>query len=986
MSTKLSEIIPKEELTFFGLTLQRLNIDLDTGDPESNGSVFTLTLVQESGQVFELENINFTDGVAPLVNLKLGGLDIIGSVVSWEETAIDIGGHSIFTVQLAQYKNLFLDSFKVKEVSYVSQSEFINNTILVSGIIIGGITFGPSISEIFTLFKDKIFPIGSGQISFNFDELNLDSNSEPLIKLNKEETTLFDIVDDFAKENNFNYSLDFKLVNSITIISFIKNRNINELNPVSREFDNILDAIKNADNDKIISYKKGYAITKNFTQQYNTVPSQVDFLNQKIINVVYGGFQSDFLHFTKGDIKQFWGFDSDGNLLDRPKKFDKMTKILNNKDIFSEDTDLRQFMNIWGKQFVVNSTHLTEILPLTPEQQEAVAQEEQAMVDLIEAILAHFNSLPVRQLGDLYRNGETIFREFVNQYLIDNTDITDQAMFDFTIAMLDGPNDTVLLDPDSMVGIFDRELNSLSPNYPSIDEILIGVGKAEIYKFQGFVGLELKSVQISLEQARVNIIVPSGAEISSYCFPSGEHPLLSSPLAQTNFRESDGQWPSYIELPELPTSNGLTQYAWASKIISSINHINTRDKDYIKVNVKKYQQYYIITIPGQLLQITSTILENGTKIDLDVIELINDVFISTINTQKRYGPFIVLDGELLDEQSQEFKSALHDPKFRIKNIVDNSLVPERFSNNGALSKSASLLKMENFIIKNANNLHPAIQFIQSFGTLEVAGLPRKEAFDGTIFPDGSFIDRVSINIGTDGIKTIYYVKPNRKDIIKKEITKIAPTKDTPLEPSPKNEDPVVNDEPALPDSKEVGLTDKGMEYVYKKPEGGQGVIVDKEGTTPFYTVRRQNYADIDSQTFAGGINITNSYFLAEWTDARNMSEPEDSPGLLLPGTRVNVSIFSESEFGPFVASFDSPPPNSAPGTIFSADSIGPRYAITLDGGWNIPPLLDDVVNVQEPEGFGGSLLPGTKVSVQLFNNGSDFYISHAPQTFAPPKP
>lgn len=276
MSDKLSEMIPKEQMMFFGLTVQRLNIDFNNDEDDSKnntGNIFTLTLIKESGQIFELENINFANGVAPLANLKLGELNIIGSVVSWEETAVDIGGNSIFVVTLIQYKGLFLNSFKIQEASYVSKPEFVNNTILAPGNIINGTTFGSPISEIFALFENRVFVLGENNVFFNFDELKTELNTEHLIKFNKEETTLWDIIDDFAKKNDFNYSLDLKLVNNFVMISFIKNKNINELNPISREFNNILDALIDADNGRIINCKRGYTITKNFTQEYKISPS-----------------------------------------------------------------------------------------------------------------------------------------------------------------------------------------------------------------------------------------------------------------------------------------------------------------------------------------------------------------------------------------------------------------------------------------------------------------------------------------------------------------------------------------------------------------------------------------------------------------------------------------------------------------------------------------------------------------------------------------
>jgi hypothetical protein len=1006
-------MLPPEQQSFFGLTLQRLSVDFG---PFGEGTTFTLTLIKESGQNFTLQDVNFRDSIVPIINLKFGELNVIAAVISWKETVIDIGGKSIYVVTLAQYRRLFLNGFSVVETfhmpsSFANFGALINDegvlekpflyrgTVYVPTVVIDETIFGPPITEIFELFKDESFRMGLGLVSFNFDGLNPDFNIENLIKLRSDgKTSLFTIINDYAATNNFDYSLSFELIDGVYQISFVKNTVIEQASLLAEDITGhieggILDAIALAQSGQIINYERGFSIDKDFVQ--NTESFQpVDFGHKQIINIVRGGPESEFLQFTKGDIHQFWGFTASGTLAEAPDDLGKMEQILNNENIIDEDTDLRKFMNLWGRQFIVNSTHLTEIQPLTPEQEEAVAKEEQAMIDLIEALLAYFNELPVRKLGDKYRNGQYAFDAFLDQYSVDNPDITSQAIFDFNRAMLDGPNDTVLLDPDSMVGIFDRELNSLFSHYPSVDDILAAVGEGDIYQFQGFIGLSLKSTQVSLDQARKILQIPASVQVASLCFPSIDHPLANNSLAKENFRASDGRWPSYIELPKLPTSTSRKQYTWASKIISSVNHISItttnnkikETKHYIKAEIRQYNNYYIIMLPGQLLRITTT----DNKTTLDIITNLNNAFVSSVNSAQLYGPFVVSNGKLLDENSEDFITSLSEgSKFQVKNIINNRLVPETFSKNGELSKTASLEVMKAFLVKNLLTLDRPTRSAYQFGSLTVAGLPAKEAFDGLTFPDGSFLNRISINFDTDGIKTTYYVQtPDPKELTNKEEDIEEEIPGVEEVPEPKKEE-VKIDEPKLEsDPKQNTLSDKELEYIYKKPEGGQGIIVDKEGTSPFYTVRRTNYGDIDSQTFAGGLNITNSYFLAEWEHTRNLSEPEDSPGLLLPGTRVNVSIFSESaDHGPYLFSFDSTPSNSAPGTIFSADSIGPRYAITLDGGvWNLPSLLENVVNVQEPEGFGGSLLPGTRVSVQLFNNGSDFYISHAPQTFAPPLP
>lgn len=651
------------------------------------------------------------------------------------------------------------------------------------------------------------------------------------------------------------------------------------------------------------------------------------FLNQKIVNVIRGGFKSDFLQFTTGDIRQFWGFTGSGTLLGDPPELRKMEEILNFERYVGDDGDLRKYMNLWGRQFVVDSTRLTEILPLTPEQEVAIAEEEQAMVDLIEVLLSYFNSLPIRQLGDPYRNGADEVNDFLVQYNSNHPEIFDQpasiygGLSNFHTAFSEGTEKVVLEpQPNSLMETFDRELNSLNPHYPSVDEILVIIADRN----PDGVRLLLDSTQISLEQQRISREIPIGTEISTYCFPSGSHPLNSQFLARENVRESNGSWPSYVELPELPRDRGDASYNWASKIVSSVNHIEVGRKHYIKVNVRKYKDFYLITLPNELLQIESKDppadlthefpfkatpagdmnpeTTNLPITNLTIITQLKQAFIAIKNTKKRYGPFIVLDGKLLDEQSQEFTNVLNNPNFKIKNIIDDTLIPENFSNNGTLSFLESMKAMEDFIITNGGNSRPLMSLTQSFGTLEVAGLPRKEAFDGTIFPDGSFIDRISVNFDINGIKTIYYVKPKNIKSLPKEDKKVPEElplgKCSPESPSKdEKKDPVIN-EPETHDPKENKLSDKeNMEIIEKRGGLGQIMTASRDG----YSVQLVSYS-----------RPTTTFLSTSYVGVQNLAELEIGQGHLPVGTYVTVTIQHDHKDGPGIPTIEQTPQVFAP--------------------------------------------------------------------------
>lgn len=1015
MSVKLSEMISADQRQIFGLTIQRINIDIG---PFGGENTYTFTLIKEPGQTFQLQDVTFRDGVAPFINLTFAELDVFASVISWKETIADIGGNSIYTVVLAQYNRVFLQHFQFQEINHliifdpITHKNVLNEDLVAQGAIVDeegilqevflwddivyipekmilppsvfmqnqpAVIFGPPITKIFDAFKDKIFNIGGVSLLFNFDGLLIDNGVEqPIhIRLFREynRITLFTVIEDYAVDNNFEYSSRVKRINEgentgIYEVSFYKHIVPDGINGFATENDSVLNVLAAMHNGEIINHERGYAVAKDFTTRtsfsvkerdfippgYVVVPVDpenlvdkvfvtkgitefIDFTSKKIVHIVRGGLQSNFLNFTAGDIHQFWGFKSPGVLKDPPSTSDlsKMNKILNNEDIIDDDGYLREFMNLWGRQFVVDGTRLIEFLPLTPEQEVAIAEEEQAIIDLIEALLAHFNSLPRRKLGDHYRNGEEIFRGFLLQYKNDHPEIFDNkptniydGLKDFLTAASNGPNNTVFLDPDSVVGKFNTALNSLGPSYPSIDDILMQIGEAEFYQFQGYVGLSLISTQISLEQERILRQIPASIRAKGMCFPSVDHPLSRISKAIANFRSSIGQWPSYIKLPKLPPNKGDTEHEWGSKIISTINHAGTTKIDpktkfkiksnYVRVDVKQYNNFYIITLPGQMLQIqtvTSKTTDNpdgDQKRELKIIEHLNDAFIATEDTQKRYGPFVVSEGRTLDENNKEYSDIINNPsEYVIKNIVNDRLVPENFNPDGKLSYLESIEEMKKFITQNLSAIDvPKVQSNQ-FGSITVAGLPVEQAFLPILYAGFSRIARININFDINGIKTTYYTEiPQREDIqndveISDRLEPLEEKLDKIIAKKPKNEVVDINEPKLESDPKQNTLSDKELEYIYKKPEGGQGVIEDVEPRGPFYTVRRVNYADIDPQTFAGGLNITGSYFAAEWKHVRNLAESTKSPGYLLPGTIVNVSIFSDSEFGPFLPYIEQSP-------------------------------------------------------------------------------
>jgi hypothetical protein len=93
-------------------------------------------------------------------------------------------------------------------------------------------------------------------------------------------------------------------------------------------------------------------------------------------------------------------------------------------------------------------------------------------------------------------------------------------------------------------------------------------------------------------------------------------------------------------------------------------------------------------------------------------------------------------------------------------------------------------------------------------------------------------------------------------------------------------------------------------------EGGLGVIVDKAGSGPFYRVRRLNNIDIDPETFQRFAPDT--FLSSEWERVRNLAEPVDSPGYLLPGTQVTIQIYKIEDLSTGIPFMEQSPQTFSP--------------------------------------------------------------------------
>lgn len=416
-------------------------------------------------------------------------------------------------------------------------------------------------------------------------------------------------------------------------------------------------------------------------------------------------------------------------------------------------------------------------------------------------------------------------------------------------------------------------------------------------------------------------------------------------------QSEDGRFVSFIQLPDVTDalSEVLDQENWDEIISSSSNVVKLFGIYYMAVSVERINGYIIVTLPVALTyQTPSTTTEtnNGPIVrdgKLTRIRHIDSSFLAMLNTKSRYGPFKFYQGKVFDNS----QSVIDNENVSKFNIINIELVPWNFSD-GQSNNTLATNKLVDYLKKQETSHSPqkVISPLFKKGSIEVADLPLQKIMKKIKFPYGIAVDRIGLSFGLDGFKTIYKIgmpkrsgSNNRNERNKDSLSSLAKRmgvlesrlnnfvpKLNSLDPASTSLEDIMNEKideklipikqelkskKDIPAARELTLGSADMEWIYKKPEGGQGIIVGSE-TGPFYTVRRINYADIDSQTFAGGLNISESYFLSEWQHVRNLSEDETSPGYLLPGTKVNVSIFSDSEFGPFVPYMEHTPETFAP--------------------------------------------------------------------------
>jgi len=427
-----------------------------------------------------------------------------------------------------------------------------------------------------------------------------------------------------------------------------------------------------------------------------------------------------------------------------------------------------------------------------------------------------------------------------------------------------------------------------------------------------------------------SVMSDAGQDLANYpeIIPAGWwegslHPIgtqLFEPDVMLKMTTEDGRWGPFVHLSNLVLYGSGTvesprqakYVTWGGVVRNSSNLISHNDEAYMKCTLEQYGRYVIIVLPVALTRsyIDPDTGDVNSAIDVRHESLFN-AWLPLMDRGVHYGPW---------SNTSLTRSRVPSPG-RAEVSVDKDLVPWTFGVRGMLHTTA-MNQLTDMAAQKIDTM-PGLSVINT-GQLEVAGVPQVNI--GQAIGLGGSITEIFIRFDANGVTTRYVMNLYTRELgeFKRKRQEEREKDQEQDEKEPEDDYPEDKDdmeqppEPeSAPETEEVeqleGPDDGTRRYVYQKPEGGLGIISVKEGG-PFYSVRRLNYQDIDPDSFAGGIDITGSYFLAEWNSVRNLAEPDTSPGLLPVGTKVTVSIFAESETGPFIPYIEqtpqvfSPPP------------------------------------------------------------------------------
>jgi hypothetical protein len=751
--------------------------------------VFTVTVVEEEDQDFTLDQYD----VRSAQYISFGELSILGIVQGWEGPSVDPNGTGVYAVRLTDCRTV-LDSANIANV-YVDEPE--SNVALINSNIVYVGTTGNASENVGSnreentgvLFSTIMERVEAATLHYGDDVFEVDMSELATLTnwrgegvnqyyIEGEVRSLVSTITEFCNAVGAEWWVESRrksVIDNTVVIQIKVIRRLDGIgNPLALEMDNLV-ALHDG---HVIRRKDGYE-------------------NQDIIThkVIWGGVKRKLNQVSDVEIKQFWGFDSDGQPLTTP-------------------------------------SYTMPDEPQSRRIQTSVAEMENVLNGDLDDIM------DADQLSSLKRYIDDFWGKRFYYTLNKNT-------------LSDSGNDL--------------------PNYPEI--------------------------------------IPAGWWEGTTP-PHGVRQF--DPDILLKMTTEDGRWGPFVRLSELfLTGSGTVEYpliphyiTWAPIIQNSNNLITRESESYMKCTLEQYGRYVIMVLPTALTRYFVNTETN--EIDSDRVtrhSALSSAWIPLMDRGIHYGPW---------SNTSLARSRVPSPGAS-EVCVDRDLVPWTFGVRG-LSHTIAMSQLTDMAEQKIDTL-PGLSIINT-GQLEVADVPKVNI--GQAVGLGGSITEIFIRFDTNGVLTRYVMNLYTRELGEFKRRKQREREEQQEEDEKQLEDKFPDNkddfeeppepEPA-PEAEEAptGPTPEVMDYVYQKPEGGLGVISVKEGG-PFYSVRRLSYADIDPDTFAGGLDITGSYFLAEWNNVRNLAEAENSPGLLPVGTRVTVSIFSEyDEHGPYVAYIEQTP-------------------------------------------------------------------------------
>ncbi|MHA2030989.1 MAG: hypothetical protein ACW99Q_16535, partial [Candidatus Kariarchaeaceae archaeon] len=855
-----------------------------------NGALSTLniTVVERNPGDFTLDQFSIGD----LQNVKIGELSMAGFVDAYERTTIDKAGSGIYSVTIKDAR-VVMQSTVLSNIGTPTSSSNIgaprsreavrHNIINISGNPSGVRASGENREELTGMFLDDIIAELEGTVLYYGGrefELDLEDFSNLVDSAGKgvseqliqgKTRSLISVINEFTNNVGVSWWVEARQKSVSEDLWVISVMTVDrDANRAGDTIDVTLDVLAELHEGEIISRKDGFESNHTLKRKFifGGVQRNIELTNEledELVNDGSGNYEvPPVLQRSTG---QFWGFDEEGMPLQSPaftkpsnpnnriptdvnEMEDALNGVLNDTEDLERLRSLKRYLNThWGRQFWYRINDNTEVIP---------------------------NGWWVSRIVDVPLNKQPEF--------------PSSGMFS------PYPNGNESFSNDSLL-------------------------------------------KLSTEDGRYVPFV----QLNEFSVTSGEVLFKNNGTAYREFVNHFINW-----TPTITRSH---------HIIHDVDVFGD-NKKYMRCSLTQFGRYVVITLPVPLS--TYVIDEVTGEINFARITRhgkLDNAWIPVMNRSVHYGPW-TSDGskendrinELLEIQSRRLLQPYEQRELitltkgnsfkngRVLSNIDRDLVPWAFGGRGVTDEIASA-NLEDEAAKKVEFKEQDPVFLT--GQLEVVGLPAinlSQPLSNT-FGRGSLtnITEIYVRFDGNGITTRYTAALNSRDRKENdppdnEQQQIYEEKDISQQQSQLDEDefpevfddlaPLDDDlltsdtdieeelEEALEETDNAelqGPSDATLEYIYDKPDGGLGVISVKEGG-PFYAVRRLDYQDIDPETYAGGFDITGSFFLSEWTGTRNLAEPENSPGLLAVGTRVTVSIFSQEGLdGPYLPYIEQTP-------------------------------------------------------------------------------